>query len=135
MTFGPARISGLAIVLASFLVAGCGGGPGGDQTQLTVCAEGEVILSNGQCGPKPTLVCELPEVAVDGRCIVPDKPAPKYTPGPNEAVIYYNRRDKNFDGWILHLWNNGCEAGAWDADRVIQHGHLARSTTFSRGPG
>ena len=113
MRFGPARILGFAILLASLLAAGCGGGGGvgGDQTPLVVCDDDEILLDNGQCGPKPVLVCDPPEVAVDGRCIIPDKPTPKYTPGPNEAVIYYNRRDKNFDGWVLHLWNGGCEAG------------------------
>lgn len=144
MRFGPARLLGFAIVLASFLVAGCGGGggAGGDQTPLVVCDDDEILLENGQCGPKPVLVCDLPEVAVDGRCIIPDKPTPKYTPGPNEAVIYYNRRDKNFDGWVLHLWNNGCEAGSWDNERVtlrgsggdVDYSYEGTGTTWPDGP-
>ena len=112
----------VAVALASLLLAACGGGPGGDQTPLTTCPGNQVILDNGQCGPPPVPECELPEVAVGGRCIVPDKPAPKYVPGPNEAVVYYNRRDQNFDGWVLHLWNNGCEAGSWDAERITLRG-------------
>ena len=111
-----------AAVFACALLAACGGGPGGDQTPLATCPGNQVILDNGQCGPPPVPQCELPQVAVGGRCIVPDKPAPKYVPGPNEAVIYYNRRDKNFSGWVLHLWNNGCEAGSWDAARVTLRG-------------
>ncbi len=144
MRFAPARILGLAILLASFLVAGCGGdsGAGGDQTPLVVCADDEILLGNGQCGPKPVLVCDPPEVAVNGRCIIPDKPTPKYTPGPNEAVIYYNRRDKNFDGWVLHLWNNGCEAGSWDNERVtlrgsggdVDYSYDGTGTTWPDGP-
>ena len=111
-----------ALVLAGVLLAACGGGPGGDQTPLPTCPGNQVILDNGQCGPPPTPECEAPEVAVGGRCIVPDKPTPKYVPGPNEAVVYYNRRDQNFSGWVLHLWNNGCEAGSWDAERVTLRG-------------
>jgi len=107
-----------------------------------VCDDDEILLDNGQCGPKPVLVCEPPQVAVDGRCIVPDKPEPKYTPGPNEAVIYYNRRDKNFDGWVLHLWNNGCEAGSWDPERITLRGaggdtdysYEGTGTTWPDGP-
>ena len=117
--------TGFAVLLMSVLLSACGGGgggAGGDQSPLQVCDAGEIILANGQCGPVPVVECDPPEVAVDGRCIVPDKPTPKYVPGPNEAVIYYNRRDKNFDGWVLHLWNNGCEAGSWDPSRVALRG-------------
>ena len=144
MRFGPARILGFAILLASLLAVGCGGGSGagGDQSPLVVCNDDEILLDNGQCGPKPVLVCDAPEVAVDGRCIIPDKPTPKYTPGPNEAVIYYNRRDKNFEGWVLHLWNNGCEAGSWDNERVtlrgsggdVDYSYDGTGTTWPEGP-
>ena len=144
MRLGPARILGLAIISVLFLAAGCGGGSGagGDQTPLVVCDDDEILLANGQCGPKPVLVCEAPEVAVDGRCITPDKPTPKYTPGPNEAVIYYNRRDKNFDGWVLHLWNGGCEAGSWDPERItlrgpdgeVDYSYDGTGTTWPDGP-
>ena len=144
MRLGPARILGLAIMLVSFLAAGCGGGGGvgGDQSPLVVCDDDQILLDNGQCGPKPVLVCDPPEVAVDGRCIIPDKPTPVYTPGPNEAVIYYNRRDKNFDGWVLHLWNNGCEAGSWDNERVtlrgsggdVDYSYEGTGTTWPDGP-
>ena len=112
----------VAVVFACVLLTACGGGAGGDRTPLVTCPDNQVILDNGQCGPPPVLQCQAPEVAVGGRCIVPDKPSPKYQPGPNEAVIYYNRRDKNFGGWVLHLWNNGCEAGSWDPPRVTLRG-------------
>ena len=113
-----------AILLAlATALAGCGGGgAGGDQTSLRICEGNDIILADGSCGPPPPPDCTPPEIAVDGRCVVPDKPTPKYTPGPNEAVIYYNRRDKAFDGWVLHLWNNGCEAGSWDPNRITLRG-------------
>ena len=105
------------------LLSACGGGSaGGDQSALPICTGNDIVLANGQCGSPPPPQCTPPEVVVDGRCVVPDKPTPKYTPGPNEAVIYYNRRDKAFDGWVLHLWNNGCEAGSWDPERITLRG-------------
>ena len=115
-------LAGLLLAATCAVLSACGGGAGGDQTPLTTCPGNQVILANGQCGPPPTPDCEPPQVAVGGRCIVPDKPTPKYVPGPNEAVIYYNRRDRNFDGWVLHLWNSGCEAGSWDAPRITLRG-------------
>jgi pullulanase len=40
-------------------------------------------------------------------------PSPVITAGENELVIFYNRADSNFEGWILHLWNNdSCNAYA-----------------------
>ena len=139
----PFRISWLAALLL-LVLAGCGGGggTGGSQEPLQTCAPGEVVLDSGQCGPPPDVECEAPEIAVDGRCVVPDKPTPKYQPGPNEAVIYYNRRDKNFDGWVLHLWNNGCEAGSWDPERVtlqgpgggVDYSYEGTGTSWPSGP-
>ena len=123
--FLPSCKKAFAVLALAGLLSACGGssgGAGGDQSPLPVCQGNDIVLANGQCGPPPPVECELPEVAVGGRCIVPDKPAPKYSPGPNEAVIYYNRRDQNFDGWVLHLWNSGCEAGSWDAERVTLRG-------------
>ena len=116
-------LAAAALAALTAFLSGCGGGGvGGDQSPLPVCEGNDVILPNGQCGPPPPPDCTPPEVAVDGRCVVPDKPTPKYTPGPNEAVIYYNRRDKEFNGWVVHLWNNGCEAGSWDAERITLRG-------------
>ncbi|PCI58586.1 MAG: pullulanase [Gammaproteobacteria bacterium] len=40
-------------------------------------------------------------------------PAPVVTAGSNELVIFYNRPDANYSGWILHLWNNdSCDSYA-----------------------
>lgn len=39
--------------------------------------------------------------------------APVVTAGENELVIFYNRADKNYTDWIVHLWNDGsCDAYA-----------------------
>ena len=31
---------------------------------------------------------------------------PSITPSSNQAIVYYQRSDQNYDGWILHAWNN-----------------------------
>lgn len=49
------------------------------------------------------------------------------TPGPNEALLYYQREDDNYEGWGLHLWNDtaaGCDGLAegvpteWNSPRL-----------------
>jgi len=40
-------------------------------------------------------------------------PEPIVTAAENQLVIFYNRPDGNYEGWILHLWNNdSCDAYA-----------------------
>ena len=42
-----------------------------------------------------------------------NKPLPAVTAGENQLVIFYNRPDDTYDGWVLHLWNNGsCDSYA-----------------------
>ncbi len=42
---------------------------------------------------------------------------PVVTPAEGQAVIYYYRADANYDGWVLHAWNNSsCNAYADFAD-------------------
>jgi pullulanase len=48
------------------------------------------------------------DITITNKVVMPD---PIITAGENELVIFYNRTDSNFDGWILHLWNNdSCDA-------------------------
>ncbi|EDV18509.1 hypothetical protein TRIADDRAFT_62974, partial [Trichoplax adhaerens] len=54
--------------------------------------------------PEP-LTCDSPEVVNESGDAC-ELPAPSVTAQENEAVIYYNRPDGEYDGWVLHLWNN-----------------------------
>lgn len=51
------------------------------------------------------LACESPQLpnSAGDACVMPD---PVITPQANEAIVFYNRPDGNYDGWVLHLWNN-----------------------------
>lgn len=50
------------------------------------------------------------DITLTGDVVLPD---PIVRAGENELVIFYNRADSNFEGWILHLWNNtSCDAYA-----------------------
>ena len=40
-------------------------------------------------------------------------PDPIVTAGSDQLIIFYNRPDKNYTGWVLHLWNNSsCDSYA-----------------------
>ncbi|MCY7297040.1 alpha-1,6-glucosidase domain-containing protein [Alteromonas sp. a30] len=53
----------------------------------------------------PSLTCESPQVpnATGDACMMPE---PVVSAQPGEAIIFYNRPDAEYDGWVLHLWNN-----------------------------
>lgn len=53
----------------------------------------------------PALTCDSPEVVNEAgdACVLPP---PSVAPEENEAVLYYSREDGDYDGWVLHLWNN-----------------------------
>lgn len=55
--------------------------------------------------PPAPLECESPQMpnATGDACVMP---APVVSAMPNEAIIFYNRPDAEYDGWVLHLWNN-----------------------------
>lgn len=127
----------ISFLLLLSLLSACGGSSEGDQSPILVCSGYEVILPNGQCGIPPEVECELPEILVDGQCIVPDDPDPVYKPQAGEAVIYFNRRDKNFDGWVLHLWDacSSASAGSWDGPNLTNNfTYTGAGTTWPAGP-
>jgi pullulanase len=45
--------------------------------------------------------------------VVDTLPAPSVTAADNQLLVFYNRPDNDYDGWVLHLWNNeSCNAYA-----------------------
>lgn len=99
-----------ALGLAGLYLSGCG-----SDTEFVTCAEGEAQNVDGNAcvviPPPPPLVCAeplIPNEAGDA-CVAPPvegAPDPVVTAQANEAIIFYNRPDGFYDGWVLHLWND-----------------------------
>ena len=125
-----------------FTLAACDGGSGGgtdisgDKTPLLACTNNQIPNANGTaCIDKP-IQCPSGQVVdkATRKCVQApfDGPAPVYFPAKNEAVIYFNRQhiDQNYSGWVLHLWNDGCNGG-W-AEQVTEDS--TAPTTWPAGP-
>ncbi|MHC5112500.1 MAG: pullulanase-associated domain-containing protein, partial [Planctomycetota bacterium] len=108
-----------ALLCISFLVSACGGGS--DETdpgaELLTCAAPLVINEAGNsCVVAPPIVCPTGLVpnATNDACVAPvdpSLPAPSVMAAENQAIIFYNRPDGDYEGWELHIWNNGqCDA-------------------------
>ena len=110
----------IALLYVSVLVSACSGS-GGDETDpgatLMTCSAPLVINGAGtSCVEAPPISCPVglvPNPSNDG-CVAPvdnSLPATAITAGPNQAILFYNRPDGVYDGWDLHIWNNGqCDA-------------------------
>lgn len=99
-----------AISLAGLYLSGCG-----SDTEFVTCAEGEAQNADGTAcvviPPPPPLVCVEPLVPNEAgdACeapVVDGAPDPVVIAQENEAIIFYNRPDGFYDGWVLHLWND-----------------------------
>ena len=125
-----------------FTLAACDGGSGGgtdisgDKTPLLACTNNQIPNANGTaCIDKP-IQCPGGQVLdkATRKCVQAPfaGPAPVYFPAKDEAVIYFNRQhiDQNYSGWVLHLWNDGCDGG-W-AEQVTEDS--TAPTTWPAGP-
>ena len=130
-----------ALTLAFTLIACDGGSAGGtdvsgDQQPLLSCTNNQIPNANGTaCVDKP-IQCPNGQILdnVTQQCVQApfDGPAPVYFPAKDEAVIYFNRQhiDQDYSGWVLHLWNDGCNGG-W-AEQVTEDS--TTPTTWPAGP-
>ncbi|MBY0417020.1 MAG: DUF3372 domain-containing protein, partial [Pararheinheimera sp.] len=105
---------------AALMLAACGGG-GEDSVeggkQLLTCSVPQIPNEAGTaCIAPPPIKCLAPQFpdAKNEKCIIgynPDAPKASIYPGPNQAILFYNRADKNYTGYKLHTWNNeACDA-------------------------
>jgi len=106
--------------LAALTLAACGGG-GEDSveggTKLLTCNVPQIPNAAGTaCIDPPPIKCLAPEFpdVNNEKCTLgynPDAPAASIYPGPNQAVLFYNRADDNYEGYKLHTWNDeACDA-------------------------
>lgn len=101
----------IALVCTIAGLAGCGGasGTGSDTTPIKTCGNFQIVLADGTCGappPPPPCADGYIRATPDSACVksdfkLPTKPA---TVAADEAVIYFNKEDKNFTGYTLYTW-------------------------------
>ena len=108
-----------ALLCVSVLISACGNVS--EETKsgalLLTCNAPLVINDAGsscvEAPPKSCPVGLVPNEANDA-CVAPvdeSLPEPSVTAGPNQAIVFYNRPDGEYDGYDLHIWNNGqCDA-------------------------
>lgn len=110
------------ILLASGLFA-CGGSADVESgKELLSCSVPQVPSSDGaSCVDPEPIECAVPTVpdALNESCIVgadPSAPDPTVFPTENQAVLFFNRANGEYDGYRLHNWNSEtCNAYADDS--------------------
>ena len=108
-----------ALLFVSALVTACGRGEDGTDTGAVLMTCNAPLVVNGAgnaCVDPPPIACPIGLVPNDTNdaCVAPvdeSLPDPSVMAGPNQAVLFYNRPDGVYDGYELHIWNNGqCDA-------------------------
>jgi len=104
----------LGIVSLVCIVAGlvgCGGASGtkSDTTPPKICGNFQIVLADGSCGappPPPPCADGYVRATPDSACVKSDFKFPTLpaTVADDEAVIYFNKEDKNFAGYTLYTW-------------------------------
>jgi pullulanase len=111
------RIFALLSVLV--LISACGGGSDDTDSgaELLTCSAPLVVNDTGtSCVVAPPISCPIGLVPNESNdaCVAPvddSLPAPSIAAAENQAIVFYNRPDGEYDGYELHIWNNGqCDA-------------------------
>lgn len=129
----------VVLALGALVLSGCGGSDVESGQALLSCDVPLIPDASGQsCVAPPPIICIAPTVpnAANDGCEVgfnPNLPDPVVTPGPDQAVLYYNRNavdadnspnDPAYEGWRLHTWSNdACDAYA-DPDTAWADGRV-----------
>jgi pullulanase len=109
-----------ALLCALVLVSACSNSGSGETDPgavLLTCNSPLVVNGAGtSCVEAPPISCPVGLVpnATNDACVAPvdeSLPEPSVTAAANQAIIFYNRPDGEYDGYELHIWNNGqCDA-------------------------
>ncbi|HFB66118.1 MAG TPA: DUF3372 domain-containing protein [Aeromonadales bacterium] len=120
----------MALLVLAFVNSSCqdSASPGVD---LLTCDLPQIPNTAGTaCIDPPPLQCPAPLVpnADNNACVAgadPNAPPPSVKPGPNQAILFYNRANKgaandpadtSYDRWKLHTWNDDkCNSYAQDS--------------------
>lgn len=120
----------MALLVLVFANSGCQNSPQ-PGVELLTCDLPQIPNTAGtMCIDPPPLQCPPPLVpnADNNQCIAgadPNAPTPSVKPGPNQAILFYNRankgatndaNDSSYDRWKLHTWNDDtCNSYAPDS--------------------
>lgn len=108
-----------ALLCVSVLVSACSGGKEDTDAGEVLMTCNAPLVPNAAgtaCVEPPPIACPVGLVPNDTNdaCVAPvnnNLPDPSVQAGPLEAILFYNRPDGEYDGWELHIWNNGqCDA-------------------------
>ncbi len=110
--FNYRKVLGLfALVCIVAGLTGCGGASGtdSDTTPIKTCGNFQIVLADGSCGappPPPPCLDGFIRATPESACVKSDFKLPTLpaTVAADEAVIYFNKEDKNFAGYTLYTW-------------------------------
>ena len=113
------------IVLAflSIILAACGGSDSTESGKVLLSCDVPMVAdaAGTSCVAPEPIVCPVPTVpdALNESCVVgidPNAPAPVIFPQENQALLFYNRADGEYDDYKMHNWNSDeCDAYAEDS--------------------
>lgn len=108
-----------ALLWVSVLVSACSSGEDATDSGAALMTCNAPLVINGAgtaCVEPPPISCPVGLVPneTNDACVAPvndNLPDPSVVAGPNQAILFYNRPDGEYDGYELHIWNNGqCDA-------------------------
>ena len=113
------------IVLAflSIVLSACGGSGSAEPGKVLISCDVPMVsdAAGTSCVAPEPIVCPAPTVpdALNESCVVgidPNAPDPVIFPGDNQALLFYNRADGEYNDYKLHNWNSAeCDAYAEDS--------------------
>ena len=113
------------IVLAflSIVLSACGGSDSAEPGKVLLSCDVPMVsdAAGTSCVAPEPIVCPAPTVpdALNESCVVgidPNAPDPVIFPGDNQALLFYNRADGEYNDYKLHNWNSAeCDAYAEDS--------------------
>ncbi|MCU4676095.1 DUF3372 domain-containing protein [Catenovulum sp. 2E275] len=102
----------LAAFVSMSLVS-CGGSEDIKKGEVLLTCDTPMVANEAgtECVAPTPKVCPIPTVPdeTNEKCIIapdPNAPAVSVSRSENQAVLFYKRDKGDYDGWVLHTWNN-----------------------------
>ena len=113
----------LSIAFFTIFLSACGGSDSTKSGQELLTCDVPMVpdAAGATCVAPEPIQCPAPTVpdALNESCVVgvdPNAPAPVFFPAADQAVLYYNRADGEYDEYKMHNWNDAnCNAYADDS--------------------